>query len=212
MAPESSLDPMLIQRGESPLGGLSEGPGLGRSSDNLIRQRKQEVARQMAARLHACLTDNGEVEGGASEERGRTGEVGEERGRTGEVGEKERGGQDKKYPKVLGFRSNRTEQRKHGKRRFKLCRQKRRKKRDLIQSAEFDRVGPKDYIDSSSSSDEDGDCFTNEVGGVISAEGREFRSLLLFIPLRLGQERFNTEYKEAVKVLDMYCMPVWGRG
>ena len=28
-----------------------------------------------------------------------------------------------------------------------------------------------------------------------------FRSLLLFIPLRLGQERFNPEYTEALKVI-----------
>lgn len=81
------------------------------------------------------------------------------------------------------------------KRRF-LTRRKGRKK-DFIKSAEFDRVGHGDYVESAfstSSSDDD------EVGGVNSTEGSKFRSLLLFIPLRLGQEKFNMEYRDAVKV------------
>lgn len=68
------------------------------------------------------------------------------------------------------------------------------KKRNFIKSEEFDRVGPNEYLESTSSSDD-------EVGGVTGAEGSTFRSLLLFIPLRLGQDKFNLEYKEALKVL-----------
>jgi cysteine protease ATG4 len=52
-------------------------------------------------------------------------------------------------------------------------------------------------VSSSDSDSESDDCFTtDEVGG---AKGSEFRSLLLFIPLRLGQDKFNMEYKEALK-------------
>jgi hypothetical protein len=75
----------------------------------------------------------------------------------------------------------------------RLAGRRRGKKETFIRSADFDRVGQKD---SSSSDEGDDDCFPDEVGG---AKGSEFRSLLLFIPLRLGQEKFNLEYKEAVK-------------
>lgn len=44
-------------------------------------------------------------------------------------------------------------------------------------------------------------------------EGREkFRSLLLFIPLRLGQDTFNTVYSEALKVrwqFELFCDLDW---
>ena len=76
----------------------------------------------------------------------------------------------------------------------RLAGRRRGKKETFIRSADFDRVGQKD---SSSSDEGDDDCFPDEVDG---AKGSEFRSLLLFIPLRLGQEKFNLEYKEAVKV------------
>ena len=78
----------------------------------------------------------------------------------------------------------------------RLAGRRRGKKESLIRSADFDRIGQKDFS-SSDSDDGHDDCFTNEVGG---AQGSEFRSLLLFIPLRLGQDKFNLEYKEAVKV------------
>lgn len=71
---------------------------------------------------------------------------------------------------------------------------KQKKKESFIRSADFDRV---ERISSSESEDGDDDCFPDEVGG---AEESEFRSLLLFIPLRLGQDKFNMEYKEAIKV------------
>ena len=110
-----------------------------------------------------------------------------------------RGRQEKqKTPQQQGL-TNGTE---HKTRRQKLSkftkRRGKRKKESLIKSADFDQVGDRDYTQYTSSSDsDDDDCFTNEVGG---ANRPEFRSLLLFIPLRLGQEKFNMEYKEAIKV------------
>ena len=86
---------------------------------------------------------------------------------------------------------HRTGTRRKKKRQF-LTRRKE-KKRNFIKSEEFDRVGPNECPESTSSSDD-------EVCGVTGTEGSTFRSLLLFIPLRLGQDKFNLEYKEALKV------------
>jgi len=36
---------------------------------------------------------------------------------------------------------------------------------------------------------------------LVATGGNPFRSLLLFIPLRLGQEKFNTEYAKDLKVI-----------
>ena len=76
----------------------------------------------------------------------------------------------------------------------RLAGRRRGKKETFIRSADFDHIGQKD---SSSSDEGDDDCVPDEVG---RAKGSEFRSLLLFIPLRLGQDKFNMEYKEAIKV------------
>ena len=93
---------------------------------------------------------------------------------------------------------------KTGRKRF----HKKRGRQDLIQSVDFARVGHNDCqendCDESMEEEEEeermcegggGGCDEGEGG----AEGG-FRSLLLFVPLRLGQEKFNMEYKEALKV------------
>ena len=75
----------------------------------------------------------------------------------------------------------------------------------LIQSLDFARIGHSDYHHG------------NDAGNAHRGEGMEeeegererereraeggFRPLLLFIPLRLGQEKFNMEYKDAIKVM-----------
>ena len=82
----------------------------------------------------------------------------------------------------------------------RLTERRRKKKESFIRSADFDKIGRNDFSSSDSESD---DCFVDEVGG---AKGSEFRSLLLFIPLRLGQDKFNMEYKEAVKVCVCVCV------
>ena len=174
-APEVSLD-ALHQRA-----GLGAGLGVGPdSSEDLLRQQKRAVAAEMAAYLRVHGTEGGEDRREGGEERREGGE------------EKREGGISSAKGLVNG-----TEGKKRTNCKFttKLMR-KRREKESLIRSVDFDRVGHSDYMDTSSDSDHD-DCFTNQVGG---AKGSEFRSLLLFIPLRLGQEKFNMEYKEAVKV------------
>ena len=221
-APDVSLDAMWPQQG-GPLGKFSEGPELGESSDDLIRLRKREVAREMAERLRATHTGmsggggreekrgrggEGERGRGGEGERGRTGEGG--RGRTGEEERRSGGGEGARgrgeravATEVLHVHSNGIGAQKQRKSGFALKKRKKRTKAAIIKSADFDRVGLQD-LDVGSSSDDD-DCFTDEVGG---AKGSEFRSLLLFIPLRLGQEKFNSEYTEALKVLVCVCMCV----
>ena len=176
-APESSLDAALLQ--QAALGGLNESRELGGSSADLERLRKRDIARKMAARVDAIHAQGGAV--------GREG--GGERGAAVGKGE-ERGSQQ-------GSHSNGREQKRRVK--LKLPRlTSSQKKREMLQSADFARVAHTDYLedDPSSSSSDNDDGFVNEEGG----EGAGFRSLLLFIPLRLGQEKFNMEYKEALKV------------
>ena len=178
-APEWSLDAVLLQ--QAALGGLNESRELCGSSADLERLRKRDIARKMAARVDAIHT-----QGGAG---GREG--GGERG--GAVGKgEERGSQQ-------GSRSNGREQKRRVKLKLpRLTGSRSQKKKEMLQSADFARVAHTDYLedDSSSSSSDNDDGFVNEEGGV----GAGFRSLLLFIPLRLGQEKFNMEYKEALKV------------
>ena len=172
-----------LSHGGIPLGGPDEGPKIGRSLEDLVGQKQREVVREMAACLRSGHPQGGEdgteVGTGGKKERP---EATEGVTRKGLIN-----GTERKEKRIFP----------------KLTRRRRRKKESLIKSADFDHVGRQGHThrpssSSSSSSDVgDDDCFTNEVGG---AEGSEFRSLLLFIPLRLGQEKFNLEYKEAVKV------------
>ena len=104
------------------------------------------------------------------------------------------------------------------------------KKAELLQSADFDRVGhsdctsnhwPRERVGEDSSDEmateeeeeeeEEQEEEREENGFSSDADDQPFRSLLLFIPLRLGQERFNLEYKEALKVWSSfvhYCIYV----
>lgn len=88
-----------------------------------------------------------------------------------------------------GGREDRNGTRRKKKRQFLT----RRKEKNFIKSAEFDHVGRNEYPDNTSSDDDD-------MGGATGTESSTFRSLLLFIPLRLGQDKFNLQYKEALKV------------
>ena len=141
-------------------------------SDDVIRRHKQEIAQELASRFAP----------------------------TSPAGEKREGERDGQQGGKAGLKGL-TNGAEHPKRkRFQKLTGRRRRvaKESLIQSADFDRVGQPELSHAISSSDsEDDDCFTDEVGG---AKRSEFRSLLLFIPLRLGQDKFNMEYKEAIKV------------
>lgn len=215
--------------------GMMEGRQLGQSSDDLLRQRRYNVAQELTVCLRAGpppnnlqreehegeeMKDDGKGEGGEYEgkkkkkkkkkvvknvqhqavadgvtRKGLT--IGKECKEDKLMEDDKREGEEAVTQKGL---TNGTEHK--TRQRFpKLTKRSgKRKKESLIKSADFDRVAHRDYADytSSSSSDSgDDNCLTNEVGG---AKGSEFRSLLLFIPLRLGQEKFNMEYKEAVKV------------
>ena len=155
--PHVSLPPAML-RGRR---GDGEAPKSGVRSEGPVRRHRQEVAREIAARLPHTTTTGGEGEGGA--------------GRKG--------------------LTNGTDRPKRSRFKRLTGRRKAKEKESFIRSADFDHIGQK-Y--SSSSSDSDNDCFNDEVGGA-RAKGSEFRSLLLFIPLRLGQDKFNMEYKDAVK-------------
>ena len=88
----------------------------------------------------------------------------------------------------------------------------RREREGLVQSLGFARIGHSDYCHGNDTGnahrrecmekdrEEEGEQEEEEGEGEREKVEGEFRPLLLFIPLRLGQEKFNMEYKEAIKV------------
>lgn len=175
--PDISLTSSLPNDGRP---SLETAPGSGAPhSEDLQRRRRVEAAKEHKLRFPHTVTGAREIErpkGGGSKGL-MTENSGGNKGLTNGVTDGPKTSRFKNFP---------------GRRR----RQKKINQESFVGSAEFAHLESKHYNSTSSSSESDSDD-DKEEGGV--ATGSRFRSILLFIPLRLGQDKFNMEYKEAVK-------------